>query len=118
MATEITPAQSAVQPAFYTQQTNQPAPDKPKKPDPFDGYQLHLTGCIVWQGKDKLCTLAVSQNGYPIFNITTLDLVDYGYTFEHLGDCAAYLVWDDQRRSVVCDIPSVGLGVANANRKN
>ena len=94
------------------------ASDQAKKPDPFHGYQVHLTGCMAFQGKEKICTLAISQNGYPIFNITTHDLTGYGYKFEHLGDCAAYLVFAGQRRSIVCDIPSVGLTVANANRKN
>ena len=113
-----TAPEPAPEPAPGTALETALASDQAKKPDPFHGYQVHLTGCMAFQGKEKICTLAISQNGYPIFNITTHDLTGYGYKFEHLGDCAAYLVFAGQRRSVVCDIPSVGLTVANANRKN
>ena len=109
---------TAPEPAPGTALDTALASDQAKRPDPFHGYQVHLTGCMAFQGKEKICTLAISQNGYPIFNITTHDLTGYGYKFEHLGDCAAYLVFAGQRRSIVCDIPSVGLTVANSNRKN
>ena len=90
-----------------------PAPPKPSMgPDPLENRLIHLTGCMESsKTHDRVCTLTVSQNGMPIFQITNKELEEVGFKFKYLGHCAAHLSWDGVMRAVVCDSPSVGMRV-------
>ena len=86
-----------------------------KGPDPLENRSVHMTGCLMKSAtRERVCTLTVSQNGMPIFTTTNVELESYGYSFKHIGDCAAHLAWAGEPRAVVCDAPSVGMRVANA----
>ena len=82
-------------------------------PDPLETKLIHMTGCLVRHSTgETLCTFAVSQNGMPVFHVTSVELEEIGYQFSNLGHCAALLKWKSGKsRPVVCDVPSVGLGV-------
>lgn len=88
-------------------------PPKPSMgPDPLENRLIHLTGCMESsKTHDRVCTLTVSQNGMPIFQITNKELEQVGFKFKYLGHCAAHLSWDGVMRAVVCDSPSVGMRV-------
>lgn len=116
-AAETVPVVAAppVQHAVYTPVVPAAAPAAPKGPDPLETRAVHMTGCMVKSSTgERVCTLTVSQNGMPIFNTTNVELEAYGYTFKHIGDCAAHLSWSGEPRAVICDAPSVGMRVANA----
>lgn len=85
----------------------------PDDPDPLETKLIHMTGCLVRHSTgETLCTFAVSQNGMPVFHVTSVELEQIGYQFSNLGHCAALLRWKSGKsRPVVCDVPSVGLGV-------
>lgn len=82
-------------------------------PDPLETKQIHMTGCLVRNSTgETLCTFAVSQNGMPVFQVTSIELEQIGYQFSNLGHCASLLKWKSGKsRPVVCDVPSIGLGV-------
>lgn len=86
-------------------------------PDPLENRLLHLTGCMVKKNSgDRVCTLTVSQNGMPVFQITDKELEEVGFKFSYLGHCAAHVSWDGVMRAVVCDAPSIGMRVAGFSK--
>lgn len=89
-------------------------PDTQKLGDPLELRSVHMTGCIerVRDGR-TVCTFVVSQNGMPVFVVTSDELREIGYEYKTLGHCAGVLVWKGgQPRPVICDAPAVGLRVA------
>ncbi|ABM32970.1 zonular occludens toxin domain-containing protein [Paracidovorax citrulli] len=84
--------------------------------EPMEARGLHLAGCMTMGGKSS-CVIAVSQNGQPVFTVTDADLVTMGYKFQRLADCAAVVTWRGTARSVICDLPQVGMAVAGVSRK-
>lgn len=89
-------------------------PDTQKLGDPLELRSVHMTGCLerVRDGK-TVCTFVVSQNGMPVFVVTSDELREIGYEYKTLGHCAGVLVWKGgQPRPVICDAPAVGLRVA------
>ncbi|SFE11119.1 zonular occludens toxin domain-containing protein [Paracidovorax konjaci] len=84
-------------------------------PEPMEARGLHLTGCLVMAGRTS-CVLMVSQNGQPVFSITDADLVTMGYKWQRLADCAAIVSWRGKERTVICDLPQVGISVAGVPR--
>lgn len=106
---------ATAQHAVYTPAMPVGPPVPTKGPDPLETRAVHMTGCMVKSATgERVCTLTVSQNGMPIFTTTNVELEAYGYTFKHIGDCAAHLSWSGEPRAVICDAPSVGMRVANA----
>lgn len=88
-------------------------PAVPSVPDPLQNKLIHMTGCMVRHSTgETICTFAVSQNGMPVFHVTSTELKEIGYEFSNLGHCTSMLTWKSGApRPVVCDMPSVGLGV-------
>lgn len=92
--------------------------DPNKGPDPLENRAVHLAGCMSKPATgERVCSLAVSQNGMTIFQITDRELVALGYQFTHLDDCAAFLDWNGSKRAVVCDVPQVGMQVAGVKKR-
>jgi len=116
------PAQAVVATASPAPNAAGPAPvvvpavvAPPVPPEPMEARGLHLAGCMTMRGQVS-CVIAVSQNGQPVFSVTDADLVRMGYKFDRLADCAAIVTWRGTSRSVICDLPQVGMSVAGVPR--
>lgn len=83
-------------------------------PEPMQARGLHLAGCMVMTGRTS-CVLTVSQNGQPVFSVTDADLVSMGYKWQRLADCVAVVTWRGRERTVICDLPQIGMAVAGAS---
>jgi len=85
-------------------------------PEPMENRGMHLMGCMTMRGQTS-CVITVSQNGQPVFSITDAELVTIGYKWQRLADCAAVVTWRGASRSVICDLPQVGMGVAGVPKR-
>lgn len=80
---------------------------KPQTVDPLFGKLVHLTGEISKAGRVQQ-TFIVSSAGRRVFDLTSDDLIDAGYTVEVKGPCMAFVRYQDVVRPVTCDAPFYG----------
>jgi zona occludens toxin len=82
-------------------------------PEPYESKSFHLTGRAA-MGDKVIYMFSVSQNGYPVSNVTNKDLERTGYRWLGLTDCAGTLFWQHKAIPVTCDVPQVSMSVASA----
>ncbi|RQO83721.1 zonular occludens toxin [Acidovorax sp. FJL06] len=100
--------QPAMAPAVAASQP-QPAPPPPEPKDPLYGKLLHMTGNLHKQGIAWV-TFVVSDQGRRVFDLTSDDLKQAGYSVTHLAHCMALVKWDTVVRQVTCDAPFTASG--------
>lgn len=83
----------------------------PEYPEPMQDRGLHITGCVRMRS-DSSCVVVVSQNGQRIFTTSDAELKKMGYGWRYVADCAAVVTWGNKARTIICDSPQVGVGVA------
>jgi len=81
----------------------------PEVPEPYASKGIHLTGRIK-MGKREVYTMAVSDSGRRISQVTSDELVQAGYRWEPLTDCAGTLRWGSSAKAITCDAPLVPEG--------
>jgi zona occludens toxin len=104
---------SQVQSVSSSSQAPVAQPQKPAATDPFSAYGLHIVGHIKNVKKD-LWIFSLSQNGQKLKNIYSSDLVAVGYGFQAIGDCAAWISFQGEKRFLTCDSPSITVASASA----
>lgn len=78
-------------------------------PEPFKDQKIHLTGWMTAKGFSSH-TFSVSFSGSRLFDLTKFQLLNAGYTFVPLTDCAGLIRWRDRVRTVICDSPAFASG--------
>ena len=79
---------------------------------PFDKVILHLDGRYNDYGNgDTNVFFSASMNGQRVFKLELRDLLMAGYSVTVLGDCVVELIHGEYRDFVICDSPSVGVGL-------
>ncbi len=105
-------------PAASNPATQAPAPDSAKSasaedpdtvPEPFSSKALHLTGRITLRGQN-VYTFAVSSSGQRISTVDSRDLIQMGYKWQPLTDCAGTLRWKGKAQAITCDAPILAQG--------
>lgn len=86
-----------------------PPPPPPEVKDPLYGKLLHITGDLGKQGRSWL-TFVVSDQGRRVFDLTSDDLKEAGYSVKHLAHCMATVKWETVVRQVTCDAPYTASG--------
>lgn len=86
-----------------------PPEDPNAVPEPFSTKVLHLTGRITLRGQN-LYTFAVSSSGQRISTVDSRDLIQMGYTWQPLTDCAGTLRWKGKAQAITCDAPMLAQG--------
>ncbi|EJE52902.1 zonula occludens toxin [Acidovorax sp. CF316] len=81
-------------------------PDPNATPEPFAGKTLHLTGRITMRGVD-VYTFAVSNAAQRVSTMDSRDLVQMGYQWQPLTDCAGVLRWEGKPKAITCDAPAM-----------
>lgn len=85
------------------------APVPPPVQDPLFGKMLHMTGDISNARKAHM-TFVVSDQGRRVFEITSDDLVDAGYSVKRLANCMVTVKFEGVVRPVTCDAPYMNQG--------
>lgn len=101
--------QSVNHPPVPSRPQPEPDPDPEPEPEPDHPYskvRLHVSGWLGASGRD-LYVVTASQNGQPVFTLTTDDLLRAGYTLSPRGPCLLTVTFNDYRDNLVCDLPSV-----------
>lgn len=79
---------------------------------PFDKVILHVDGRYNDYGNgDTNMFFSASMNGQRVFKLELRDLLMAGYSVTVLGDCAVELIHGEYRDFVICDSPTVGVGL-------
>lgn len=103
-----------------TAQTVAPAPagmpeeEPPPVMHPYYKVQLHIAGYI--KGAERvLYTFRASQNGQPVFEMTTVDLLLSGYDVKPLAPCSVEISYGDEYKDyVTCDSARIAMGLPGA----
>lgn len=82
---------------------------QPEVKDPLYGKLLHMTGDLQKQGRSWVA-FVVSDQGRRVFDLTSDDLRQAGYSIKHLGHCMATVKWETVVRQVTCDAPFTASG--------
>lgn len=77
--------------------------------EPMQGQRVHITGELVMGGR-HLTTFVVSGDGRRIYDVTSVELEEAGYTWKRLGYCMGWLTYNGSRRAVTCDAPAIADG--------
>ncbi|PWB18841.1 zonular occludens toxin domain-containing protein [Comamonas sp. JNW] len=86
-------------------QEQEPEPKEvPKTIDPLFGKLLHLTGYMRKADKE-IYAFVVSGEGRQLFDLTSDELVNAGYTIKASSPCLAFVQYRDVIRPVTCDAP-------------
>ena len=91
----------------------EPEPKEAPKPDvgPMQGKTLHLSGSSLFKG-ETVYVFEVSAGAQRILTLTSNDLQEAGYKYQHLAHCMGMLQWKDSKAfPVVCDAPRLMSGV-------
>jgi zona occludens toxin len=81
--------------------------------DPYSENGIHILGHV--SSKEKtLWFFTLSQNGQKLKNIKSSDLLQVGYSFQQINDCAAWITFGKVKRFIKCDSPSVSVTPTNA----
>lgn len=95
------------------QAVSAPAAPPPQDLEPLKEKLVHITGWIKGR-TGTVYMFAVSQSGMVQFPLTGADLKAAGYVIQPMGECMAYLKWQDKTRSITCDVPAMAVGSNNA----
>jgi zona occludens toxin len=84
---------------------------------PLTGRTLHVVGRLEGFGR-RVYEFVVAQNGQTVMTITSGELVGLGYSVDIArGEpCAVQVGFDDWRSWVICDAPTVGVGIPGTAR--
>ncbi|MEQ6436722.1 zonular occludens toxin domain-containing protein [Comamonas sp. w2-DMI] len=77
--------------------------------DPLFGKQLHVVGDLSKKGK-SLVMFVVSDGARRMFEISSDDLQDAGYTVKRLATCMVTVKFEGTVRPVTCDAPYLNTG--------
>ncbi|BDR08716.1 zonular occludens toxin [Comamonas thiooxydans] len=103
------PASVEPKPKESQQATAAPAEAAPQTKEPLFGKQLHVAGHL--SKKDKSVTLFIVSDGTRrMFEVTSDDLEDAGYSVKRLANCMVTVKFDGVVRPVTCDAPYLNTG--------
>ncbi|KGH08822.1 zonular occludens toxin [Comamonas thiooxydans] len=103
------PAPAEPKPLESQQATAAPAEAPPQTKEPLFGKQLHVAGHL--SKKDKSITLFIVSDGTRrMFELTSDDLEDAGYSVKRLANCMVTVKFDGVVRPVTCDAPYLNTG--------
>lgn len=89
-----------------------PAESPPQMKEPLFGKQLHVAGHL--SKKDKSITLFIVSDGTRrMFEVTSDDLEDAGYSVKRLANCMVTVKFEGVVRPVTCDAPYLNTGGQN-----
>ncbi|MDR3066462.1 MAG: zonular occludens toxin [Comamonas sp.] len=89
--------------------TAAPAEAAPQVKDPLFGKQLHVAGDL--SNKDKSVMLFIVSDGTRrMFEVTSEDLQDAGYSVKRLATCMVTVKFEGVVRPVTCDAPYLNTG--------
>jgi zona occludens toxin len=88
-----------------------PVQEPEKIAEPFASNGVHIVGHISNKVKN-LWILALSSNGQKMKNITANELMNVGYGFSPVGDCAAWITYKTIKRFITCDTPKQSIAKA------
>lgn len=91
-----------------------PVPAGPSRPEPFDGFGLHLGGEVQWGNNPRTIYVVVSKGQQLVTVMQMADLQRVGYVWDEYGPCAGVLSWHGKPRTIVCDPPQPGTPGATA----
>lgn len=77
--------------------------------DPLSGKQLHVVGDISKRGK-SVVMFVVSDGSRRMFEVSSDDLQDAGYTVKRLATCMVTVRFEGTVRPVTCDAPYLNTG--------
>jgi len=81
---------------------------------PFDGLNIHILGSISSKAKGVLYLIALSQNGQVVQRFSQYDLIEAGYRFTAISDCAAKVQYEDFYENFIrCDRPQTSGGIGS-----
>lgn len=103
LAKERPEAEGKATPAPVEKKPSEPEPEA--VPEPFGGKGLHLAGRMSMAGK-TVWYFVVSFNNQRISETRSTDLVQAGYRWEPLTECAGTLRWKTKAIPVTCDAPA------------
>lgn len=107
MAARHPPAQAKPEPPPESQPKPEPKPDV----GPMEGKTLHLSGSSLFKG-ETVYVFEVSAGSQRILTLTSTDLQEAGYKYQHMAHCMGMLQWKDSKAfPVVCDAPRLTSGV-------
>lgn len=106
-AATLEPKQDQVQiPTQLPEVAQVQQPQRPhREPAPFDGLGIHIAGYVA-MGNRVLYLVTLSTNGQIIQDITDVELVKAGYTWQPISECAAKVSWQGEEFYIRCDTPT------------
>lgn len=90
------------------QQTATPAPTLPPL-EPLSGKSLHIVGQVAMHPR-QITAFVVSDGSRRLFDLTSDDLQNMGYSFTLLASCSGWLEYKSHRQAVTCDAPIISHG--------
>lgn len=95
-------------PRVQNQQTVTPAPTLPPL-EPLSGKLLHIVGQVAMPPR-QITAFVVSDGTRRLFDLTSDDLQNMGYSFTLLASCSGWLEYKSHRRAITCDAPITSYG--------
>ena len=88
-----------------------PADIPPPALHPYHKMALHVSGSLDRESS-YLGLFSASQNGQPIFYLTSTELITAGYTIKYISECSVLLEYEELNYSeyLTCNMPSVSIG--------
>jgi len=74
---------------------------------PFDKVSLHVAG-ILRGATRSIALFKASQNEQLVFQLTSKNLIEAGYSVNIVTDCLVVLSYGDYSEHVTCNLPTVG----------
>ena len=90
-------------------QSGQAEDSPPVAKDPLFGKQLHVAGDLSKKGKSVMLFI-VSDGSRRMFEVTSEDLQDAGYSVKRLATCMVTVKFEGVVRPVTCDAPYLNTG--------
>jgi len=85
-------------------------PEQEEKPPEHPYYKmvLHVAGSLI-SNDSKLILFTASQNGQPIFRLTSQELLEAGYKISYISECSVQITFDKTHFSdyLTCDLPQI-----------
>jgi len=109
VAASSAPAPAEPKPFEPQQATAAPPEAPPQTKEPLFGKQLHVAGHLSKKGKSVLLFI-VSDGTRRMFELTSADLEDTGYSVKRMANCMVTVKFDGVVRPVTCDAPYLNTG--------
>jgi zona occludens toxin len=98
---------------------SEPEKTTPKEPpqdvnEPLYNKGVHIIAHIKSATKE-IYHVAISQNGQKVFNMSSDELKEAGYTFKGITDCLASIQFKNTKRHISCDAPAQTTTLAMKN---